>query len=509
MRLMHNVGEHHLLEVFSISNLLQEKIQVKLQSGKGGAFFIIPDDRKFMIKSIAHKEFEIFKLLLADYYNFFLMNPTSFITPIYGLYSLKVTKYNAVEPLYFILMRNVLDFHKSKLPRDSKILTFDLKGSTAGRKTLNDPRILLQASIPEYIYSKTLKDEDFLLSFGRFDITRIQSDKIVEQLRIDSNFFARHKLIDYSLLVFIIFIPFHKVTNYMRGLGEPGNKEKDISEEWSEEEEEESKGEVDVFEIAKGVGKENELYIDEVTHQKHGEYIVMEERLEQNRTLYHINNQKDIREIRSMGDHHKIRPSSPMLFTKAVKYIPGDENIIPELDVESEGEERKLVEHHDNHDDVDNNKYPDASLELGGEFGEKHRYTNKDISKPRFTPHFHAEGENINDNPLGGLSKSEKVGGKNYYPNESFEIVDRNLYRQTVVNFPTTKKTLQIKKYSLFGPKEERGDRRSTVMSSNSQRIMSKDNTNTIIKSGADSSFMDMHDIIKVYIYIYIPIYIG
>jgi hypothetical protein len=50
---MHNVTDDDILSVFSVSNLLQNKLKVKLQSGKGGSFFIVPESGKFMIKSIS------------------------------------------------------------------------------------------------------------------------------------------------------------------------------------------------------------------------------------------------------------------------------------------------------------------------------------------------------------------------------------------------------------------------------------------------------------------------
>ena len=130
---------------------MKAKLTVKLQSVKGGAFFIFPDNVNYLIKSINSQEYQVMKEILPDFYMHYLKYPSSFINPIYGCYALYLSESNEIEPQYFILMKNVLDINKAFLPSKSEMLCFDIKGSSAGRQTLKDPKVLLLGNISEDI----------------------------------------------------------------------------------------------------------------------------------------------------------------------------------------------------------------------------------------------------------------------------------------------------------------------------------------------------------------------
>ena len=87
LRNLHNVDEDDIMTLFSVGNLTSKKLKVKLQSGKGGAFFVFPETGKYLIKSINEEEYEVMKNILADLYMHYLTYPASFINPIYGCYA--------------------------------------------------------------------------------------------------------------------------------------------------------------------------------------------------------------------------------------------------------------------------------------------------------------------------------------------------------------------------------------------------------------------------------------
>eukprot|EP01022_Parablepharisma_sp_SALTPOND_P032083 TRINITY_DN827_c0_g1_i2.p1 TRINITY_DN827_c0_g1~~TRINITY_DN827_c0_g1_i2.p1 ORF type:complete len:1944 (+),score=85.16 TRINITY_DN827_c0_g1_i2:3283-9114(+) len=284
LRNLHSVDENDIISLFSVSNLLQKKLRVKLQSGKGGAFFVFPEDGRYLIKSINEEEYGVTKTILPDLYMHYLSYPSSFINPIYGCYALYLSESNEIEPQYFVLMKNVLDINRVSLPEKTEILCFDLKGSSAGRKTLKDPRKLLAGEIEESIQKQTLKDADFLLSFKKLDVTPIQSQCILEQLEKDANFFSKFMLIDYSLLLFVMNIPYRAYVSTRKGIACKTEYEKGTH--------------------------THELVLGEHQVSQGKTAIVIEERDRATNTIYRITNRKDVEEIKNIDDNLTIQESS-------------------------------------------------------------------------------------------------------------------------------------------------------------------------------------------------------
>lgn len=125
---LNKVDDQMLFKIFNLNHM--DLLDIKISIGKGGAFFIEPTDGgRLMIKSITKPEFDIIKSFLPDYYSYILMNPNSCLSPILGVFKLKTAESDAVPPICFILMRNVLDLDPTQLNPEDKVLLFDLKGS--------------------------------------------------------------------------------------------------------------------------------------------------------------------------------------------------------------------------------------------------------------------------------------------------------------------------------------------------------------------------------------------
>jgi len=276
LRSLHCVDENDLTNLFSVSNLLKKKLRVKLQSGKGGAFFVFPEEGSYLIKSINAQEYEVMKEILPELYMHFLRYPSSFINSIYGCYALYISESGEIEPQYFVLMKNVLPINKALLPPKSEILCFDIKGSSAGRKTLKDPTELLSGNISKDIQNQTLKDADFLLSFKKLDLISEQAKMIQTQLERDANFFSKFMLIDYSLLLYMINIPYRTYVSNRSGVTYKKKHEKGMH--------------------------TQELILAEKNKADGKPEIIIEEKERGTNTIYRINNHNDIETMRKIDD---------------------------------------------------------------------------------------------------------------------------------------------------------------------------------------------------------------
>jgi hypothetical protein len=232
------------------------------------------------------------------------MNPSSYIVPIYGCYTLHLTESNEIEPLSFILMKNVLDINKASFPPDTRILCFDIKGSLSGRQTLQNPKVLLEPIIDPKIYDKTLKDFDFFNSFQKLDITNIQSNKIIEQLKEDSKFFSRHKLIDYSLLMYIIYTPFHTVTSQAQLKHKLHESLDSLSARSDSSHGVSKKQEENLFDLAEHTD-ENELLIEESNFGGQ-DIMVLEEKADKSHTIFHIKDSTDIAALKQIEEQYPL-----------------------------------------------------------------------------------------------------------------------------------------------------------------------------------------------------------
>jgi hypothetical protein len=71
------------------------------------------------------------------------MNPTTYITPILGVYTLSIKKHGNTLPVYFVMQRNIMSFDTRCLEDDDMTFSFDMKGQIHGRKVLDNPREIL------------------------------------------------------------------------------------------------------------------------------------------------------------------------------------------------------------------------------------------------------------------------------------------------------------------------------------------------------------------------------
>jgi len=150
--------------------------------GKSGAFFIFTKDRQFILKTCFKEERDFLWQILPEYLKHIRENPDTLLPRFYGVYSMKHEGIGGV--IRFVIMQNI--FCSPYQP----IEIYDLKGSTVGRKTEKKNRK------PGVI----LKDLDIKDSRHLWIPDKLRKQFLV-QLKIDSDFLASVKVMDYSLLV--------------------------------------------------------------------------------------------------------------------------------------------------------------------------------------------------------------------------------------------------------------------------------------------------------------------
>ncbi len=190
---LRSVGPEQLLGNMVLGNL--SSLAEQTTEGKGGAFFYYTADGRFMIKTVAREEKHLLKKILRDYYFHLKENPRSLIVRFYGLHGLRVKmnpvlfqggKYRHDEKIFFVVMGNLfntpLEVHRR----------YDLKGSWVNRETIVGP---------EEDSSVALKDNNFRKRNEKLIVGVDVKRDVLSVIRKDVDFFAKHNILDYSLLL--------------------------------------------------------------------------------------------------------------------------------------------------------------------------------------------------------------------------------------------------------------------------------------------------------------------
>ena len=171
-------------------------IEELFNTGSSGSLFYYTRDGKFILKTIDKKEYKTLKRILPKYYTHLVKYKNTFLPKFFGYYKLIRKVKKKKTNFYFIIMMNVFSTKK-------KIhLRFDLKGSKLGREVLK-PKEKIGLNYNNVLgkYNYALKDIDFDFFKKEIHIDYSIRDKIIEQLKIDSQLLRELNINDYSLLL--------------------------------------------------------------------------------------------------------------------------------------------------------------------------------------------------------------------------------------------------------------------------------------------------------------------
>lgn len=150
-----------------------------ISNAKSGQFFFYSHDGRYMIKTQTQEEKNFLRQILPDYYVHLRDNPHSFITHFYGMYRVKIPELG--KSIHFVIMKSVFNTEKEI----HKI--WDLKGSTLGRYSKRGESVH--------------KDLDFVSEGRKLYVGQKAKGGIMNQLKKDSDFLAKMRIMDYSLLL--------------------------------------------------------------------------------------------------------------------------------------------------------------------------------------------------------------------------------------------------------------------------------------------------------------------
>lgn len=158
---------------------------ISKSQGKSGSFFISTDDNYYMVKTLRVDEFELIRhTFLNKYVQYLTYNKKSLLCRIYGMYNIILSQ---GDEMLIIVMRNTIgDF------KDNIIAKYDLKGSTANRRSDFDM---------ETNDSSTMKD----LNFNEYEHGIMLNKEHIKHFRnmtkLDSTFLRDLELMDYSVFL--------------------------------------------------------------------------------------------------------------------------------------------------------------------------------------------------------------------------------------------------------------------------------------------------------------------
>eukprot|EP01130_Rhizamoeba_saxonica_P018761 TRINITY_DN9516_c0_g1_i2.p1 TRINITY_DN9516_c0_g1~~TRINITY_DN9516_c0_g1_i2.p1 ORF type:complete len:518 (+),score=124.39 TRINITY_DN9516_c0_g1_i2:236-1789(+) len=183
-KVFHKIRSHFGIDSEDfLSSFEYENLVAKFGEGKSGAFFIFTKDRQYILKTASGDERDFLLQMLPSYYQHIHKYPDTLLPRFYGVYSMKHEGIGGV--IRFVIMNNL--FASPYKP----VETYDLKGSKVGRKVSEKklkPNAILKDIDIKKMKRKIWLPEDMREAFSR-------------QLQVDSQFLARHKVMDYSLLL--------------------------------------------------------------------------------------------------------------------------------------------------------------------------------------------------------------------------------------------------------------------------------------------------------------------
>ena len=199
LRKIDNISNDDFLKSLNPKDNLKIIKESFASGGRSSNPIIFTYDKKLLLKTISKNEKDILIKILPEFHRR-MRDCHSLLCRIYAIYRIEIV---GKQGIHIIVMRNM-----NELPNETKIVCFDLKGSTVERTSLtkNDTQQIFNGFGMEVVNlykKKILKDLDFDLLPFNFDFTKEECDLLQNSISEDSEFLKGNNLIDYSMLVSI------------------------------------------------------------------------------------------------------------------------------------------------------------------------------------------------------------------------------------------------------------------------------------------------------------------
>ena len=196
IRLIDNISIDDLLSSLNpLSNIKKIK-QMKVSGGRGNNSLICTWDKKIIVKTIDDNEREILTNKMIIDYHCLMKESKSILSRIYGIFKIELKDKGCIS---VIVQKNMED-----LPKDTKVLTFDFKGSTVDRQTIDKSDMAMtREKLIEKYKNKVLKDVDLGIIGMKFVLNFENWQNIINIIESDSSFLENLEVTDYSLIIFV------------------------------------------------------------------------------------------------------------------------------------------------------------------------------------------------------------------------------------------------------------------------------------------------------------------
>jgi len=196
IRLMDNISIDDILSSLDPINNMKKIKSMKVTGGRGSNCIINTWDKKIIVKTVNKNERQILVEKMIVDYHCLMKESKSLLSRIYGIFKIELKDKGDINVM---IQRNM-----NELPINTKLLTFDFKGSTVDRQIISNEDIKLnkQELVNKY-KNKVLKDLDLGIIDMKFVIDYNNWQKIMSVIDSDSMFLQNYEVTDYSLLIFV------------------------------------------------------------------------------------------------------------------------------------------------------------------------------------------------------------------------------------------------------------------------------------------------------------------
>ena len=196
IRLMDNISIDDILSSLDPVNNMKKINSMKVSGGRGNNCIISTWDKKLIVKTVDTAERKILIEKMIIDYHCLMKESRSLLSRIYGIFKIELKDKGTINVM---IQRNM-----NELPLYTKVLTFDLKGSTVDRQCINNEDVKLKKEELIKKYKNTvLKDKDLGIIDMKFTINVKDWEMLTSVIDSDSMFLENCEVTDYSLLVFV------------------------------------------------------------------------------------------------------------------------------------------------------------------------------------------------------------------------------------------------------------------------------------------------------------------
>ena len=196
IRLIDNISIDDVLTSLDPINNMKQINSMKVSGGRGNNSIINTWDKKIIVKTVDTTERKILIENMIIDYHCLMKESRSLLSRIYGIFKIELKDKGTINVM---IQRNMND-----LPLNTKLLTFDIKGSTVDRQSIRKKdENINKLELAKKYKAKVLKDKDLGILDMKFVLKNDDCQQLISCIDNDTTFLQNYEVTDYSLLIFV------------------------------------------------------------------------------------------------------------------------------------------------------------------------------------------------------------------------------------------------------------------------------------------------------------------